>query len=117
VVTGGAAVMAIGLLVLAARPLVLVLVGLVLATFGFFVAHAVAAGWVGILVPAARSQATAAYSLLYYLGSAIVGYVGAVVYTATNWAGVAALVAGCASLAAVAVWWRTPRAVVGSTAR
>jgi predicted MFS family arabinose efflux permease len=117
VVTGGAALMAIGLLVLAARPLVLVFAGLVLATFGFFVAHAVAAGWVGILVPAARSQATAAYSLLYYLGSAIVGYVGAVVYTATNWAGVTALVAGCASVAAVAVWWRTPRGAVGSTAR
>lgn len=110
VVTAGAVVMAAGLLVLAARPLALVLAGLVLATFGFFVAHAVAAGWVGILVPAARSQATAMYSLLYYLGSAIVGYLGAVVYTATNWTGVTVLVAACVVAAALAVWWWTPRA-------
>lgn len=111
VVTAGAALMAAGLLVLAAGPLVLVLAGLVLATFGFFVAHAVAAGWVGILVPAARSQATALYSLLYYLGSAIVGYAGAVIYTATDWAGVTGLVTACAAAAALAVWRWTPRTV------
>lgn len=111
VVAAGAAIMAAGLLVLAARPLVLVLVGLVMATFGFFVAHAVAAGWVGILVPGARSQATAMYALLYYLGSAIIGYAGAVVYTATNWAGVTVLVTACALAAAAAVWRWTPRAV------
>jgi predicted MFS family arabinose efflux permease len=112
VVAAGASVMTIGLLVLAAGPLALVLVGLILATFGFFVAHAVAAGWVGILVPAARSQATAMYSLLYYLGSAIVGYAGAIVYTATSWAGVTVLVAACTLAAELAVWWWTPRGAV-----
>jgi predicted MFS family arabinose efflux permease len=115
VVKGGDAVMAVGLVVLAARPLPLVFAGLVLATFGFFVAHAVAAGWVGILVPTARSQATATYSLLYYLGSAIVGYIGAVVYTATSWTGVTALVTACAAAAALAVWWWTPRGVTPAT--
>ena len=52
------------------------LAGLVVATFCFFVAHAIAATWAGERVPAARSQASALYSLSYYAGSSLVGFLG-----------------------------------------
>jgi hypothetical protein len=76
-----------------------VVAGLVLATFGFFVTHAIAAGWVGVLLPDARSQATALYSLCYYLGSSALGYAGALIFTGTGWWGAAAMVTGCAAVA------------------
>ena len=72
--------MAVGVALTLATPLWCVLAGLVVATFCFFVAHAIAATWAGERVPAARSQASALYSLAYYAGSSLVGFLGAVVF-------------------------------------
>ena len=69
--------MAVGAALTLATPLWCVLAGLVVATFCFFVAHAIAATWAGERVPAARSQASALYSLAYYAGSSMVGFLGA----------------------------------------
>jgi len=79
--------MAVGAALTLATPLWLVLAGLVVATFCFFVAHAIAATWAGERVPAARSQASALYSLAYYAGSSVVGFLGAVVFDVAGWAG------------------------------
>ena len=68
------------------------LAGLVVATFCFFVAHAIAATWAGERVPAARSQASALYSLAYYAGSSLVGLLGAVVFDRAGWTGAMAMV-------------------------
>jgi YNFM family putative membrane transporter len=78
--------MAAGAAVTVLEPLWWVIAGLVLATFAFFVAHAIAATWAGERVPAARSQATAVYSLAYYAGSSLVGLLGAGLYAVGGWA-------------------------------
>ena len=79
--------MAVGVALTLATPLWCVLAGLVVATFCFFVAHAIAATWAGERVPAARSQASALYSLAYYAGSSLVGFLGAVVFDRAGWTG------------------------------
>lgn len=99
-VTAGSG-MAAGALVTLASPLWLIVIGLVMITFGFFVAHALAASWAGERIPQARSQATALYSLGYYAGSSLIGYVGAAIFVRTGWWGAVALVAGLAAVAAV----------------
>lgn len=108
-ITGGGG-MSAGALLMVARPLAVILVGLVIVTFCFFLAHAIAASWSGEQVPAARSQATAVYSLGYYVGSSAVGYLGAVIFTAGGWTGAAVMVALCAAAAAAiaAVWAPRP---------
>ncbi len=95
--------MAVGVGVTLATPLWLVLLGLVIATFCFFVAHAIAAAWAGQEVPAARSQASALYSLAYYAGSSLVGFAGALVFDRAGWTGAMTMVIiGCLSAAGIA---------------
>ena len=103
VLIAAASGMAVGVAVTLATPLVLVLVGLVIATFCFFVAHAIAAAWAGQQVPAARSQASALYSLAYYAGSSLVGFAGAVVFDSSGWTGAMIMVIiGCVLAAGIA---------------
>jgi YNFM family putative membrane transporter len=101
--------MAAGVALTLATPLALVLAGLVVATFCFFVAHAIAATWAGERVPAARSQASALYSLAYYAGSSIVGFLGAVVFDAAGWPGAMAMVILAAVTAATIAAVGAPR--------
>jgi YNFM family putative membrane transporter len=101
--------MAAGVALTLATPLALVLAGLVVATFCFFVAHAIAATWAGERVPAARSQASALYSLAYYAGSSIVGFLGAVVFDAAGWPGAMAMVILAAVTAATIAAIGAPR--------
>ena len=101
--------MSAGALVTLAAPLGLVIAGLVILTFSFFVAHALAASWAGERVPQARSQATALYSLGYYAGSSLIGYLGAAVFVRTGWWGAAVLVAGLAAVAATIAAVGAPR--------
>ncbi|MGO1638652.1 MAG: MFS transporter [Ancrocorticia populi] len=52
----------------------LVLIGVGLFTYGFFTVHSVASGWVGVLAPKSRGEASGMYLACYYLGSSLVGY-------------------------------------------
>ena len=106
--------MAIGVAVTLATPFWLVLVGLVIATFCFFVAHAIAAAWAGQQVPAARSQASALYSLAYYAGSSLVGFAGAVVFDAAGWTGAMIMVIVSCVLAAGIATVGAPRRMAAS---
>ena len=100
VLVAAASGMAAGILVTLAAPLWIVLTGLVVATFCFFVAHAIAAAWAGQRVPAARSQASALYSLAYYSGSSLLGFIGAVVFDHAGWNGAMSMVIALCVLAA-----------------
>jgi MFS transporter, YNFM family, putative membrane transport protein len=106
--------MAVGVAVTLAAPLWLVLLGLVIATFCFFVAHAIAAAWAGQQVPAARSQASALYSLAYYAGSSLVGFAGAVVFDTAGWTGAMTMVIVCCVLAAGIATVGAPRRMAAS---
>jgi len=98
-------------------PLWCVLAGLVVATFCFFVAHAIAATWAGELVPAARSQASALYSLSYYAGSSLVGFLGAVIFDRAGWLGAMTMVILAAVAAATIAALGAPRLVGPHPAR
>jgi predicted MFS family arabinose efflux permease len=106
--------MAVGVAVTVATPLALVLVGLVIATFCFFVAHAIAAAWAGQQVPSARSQASALYSLAYYAGSSLLGFAGAVVFDSSGWTGAMIMVIICCVLAAGIATVGAPRRMAAS---
>lgn len=106
--------MAVGVAVTVATSLALVLVGLVIATFCFFVAHAIAAAWAGQQVPSARSQASALYSLAYYAGSSLLGFAGAVVFDSSGWTGAMIMVIICCVLAAGIATVGAPRRMAAS---
>ncbi|MEU6130574.1 MFS transporter [Saccharopolyspora sp. NPDC047091] len=90
----------LGLLLMLAGNLVVILAGLVVFTGGFFAAHSVASGWVGVLAsPSARGQASAMYQLAYYGGSSVGGVVGGIAYAAWGWNGMS-IVLGCSMLLA-----------------
>jgi predicted MFS family arabinose efflux permease len=93
------AAMAAGVLLTLSTLLAVVLIGLLVATAGFFAAHAVASGWTGAEAVVGRAQASSLYNLFYYAGSSLFGWLGGVFFTAWGWAGTAALIACLAVIA------------------
>ncbi|MGW6027267.1 MFS transporter [Streptomyces sp. NPDC055099] len=80
-----------GLLLSLSDSLVMVLLGLVLITAGFFAGHAVASSSVSRTATEGRAQASALYQSAYYLGSSAGGTLGAVAFHAGGWAGTVGL--------------------------
>ncbi|MFF1355409.1 MFS transporter [Streptomyces sp. NPDC058297] len=80
-----------GLLLSLGDSIVLVLLGLVLITAGFFAGHAVASSSVSHTATHGRAQASALYQSVYYIGSSVGGTLGAVAFHAGGWAGTVAL--------------------------
>jgi YNFM family putative membrane transporter len=85
-----------------AAPLVVIVGGVAVFTFGFFGAHSIASGWVGRRARAAKAQAASLYLLCYYGGSSVIGWAGGLIYAQGHWPGVVALIAGLLALALVA---------------
>lgn len=108
VLLAGIAVMGAGLLGTWAGPLWAVVTGLLVFTFGFFAAHSIAAGWAPVLAPAAAAQAASLYTLAYYAGSSVLGWLVGWVYEVVGWPGVVAAV-GVLVLAGAATAGRLPR--------
>ena len=69
-----------------------VLTGMVLFTAGFFAAHSVASGWVGLLATRHRAEASALYLCAYYLGSSLAGAGAGIAYGAGGWLGTVACI-------------------------
>ena len=95
------ALMLAGLLTTLLSPLVLIIFGLALFTFGFFGAHSVLSSWVGLRAQHSKGQATSLYLFFYYLGSSVAGTAGGFFWKAYGWPGVVAFLAGllCIALA------------------
>ncbi|WP_154646218.1 MFS transporter [Timonella senegalensis] len=74
--------------------------GLLLVTVGFFGGQAVASGWASAGVPEARTQAGALYTLSYYAGGSLMGWLGGELFAVWGWAGTVAMI-GCAAAASV----------------
>ncbi len=102
VLIGGLAVFAAGLALTLLQPLAVVIAGVALVTIGFFVAHAVASGWVGRLASRSKGHAASLYLLAYYAGSSLLGSAGGWFWTAAGLAGVAAYVAVILAIALLA---------------
>ncbi len=70
---GGIALMALGSLCLLQGTLPAILSGLLISSFGFFMAHACASAWVGHHVEYNRALASSLYLVAYYLGASLGG--------------------------------------------
>ena len=90
------ATMAAGVLLTLTDILAVALAGVLLATAGFFAAHAVASGWTGTEATMGRAQAASLYNLSYYAGSSLFGWLGGVFFGAMGWLGTAGMVIGLA---------------------
>ena len=95
-------VMAAGLGLTCLDPLMPVVLGIAVLTFGFFGAHSIASAWVGRRAREGRAQASALYLFFYYLGSSVIGTAGGYAWTYAAWTGVM-LVSGTAILLALAL--------------
>lgn len=93
VLHGGIGLMLLGVALCATPWLSAAVIGLALFTLGFFAAHAVASGQVGIHAQGAKAQASALYLCAYYLGSSLVGYVGGYVWEHAGWLALLAVLA------------------------
>ena len=93
----GLMLLGIGLTVL--RPLLSVVFGVAVITFGFFGGHSVASSWVGLRAHQAKAQAAALYLFFYYLGSSVAGSAGGVFWDMAGWKGVVGFVAALLAVA------------------
>ncbi len=82
-----------------------IILGLVVVTFGFFGGHSVVSTWVGRRSGAAKTHAASMYLFAYYLGSSVAGAWGGVFYAARGWAGVASFI-GCLWALGLLIAWR-----------
>lgn len=103
VLLGGIALMLLGVALCATPWLSTAVAGLALFTLGFFAAHAVASGQVGVHAQGAKAQASALYLCAYYLGSSLVGYLGGYVWEHAGWLALLAVLAALFLLAAALV--------------
>jgi YNFM family putative membrane transporter len=71
-------------------PLPLIILGIVLLTSGFFMAHSAASALVGKLARGMKGHASSLYLLGYYLGSSVAGSIGGHFWSAGGWPAVAA---------------------------
>ncbi|MGH3352263.1 MAG: MFS transporter [Nocardioides sp.] len=68
-----------------------VLAGLLVFTTAYFAAHSIASGWVGPTATSGIAQATSLYTLFYYAGSSLFGWLGGLAFMA-GWTGTASMV-------------------------
>jgi YNFM family putative membrane transporter len=81
-----------GLGLTALTPLLAIIAGLVIFTFGFFAAYSIVSSWVGARAQRAKAQASSVYLFAYYLGGSVIGWCGGFFWAAWKWAGVVSLV-------------------------
>jgi YNFM family putative membrane transporter len=82
------ALMFAGLVLTMFTPLLLVIIGMLVFTFGFFAAHSVASSWIGRRALTAKGQASSLYLFSYYAGSSIAGTAGGVFWHLGGWNGI-----------------------------
>jgi YNFM family putative membrane transporter len=87
-----------------------IVVGLSLVTGGLFVVQALALGFIGVVVPHARSSAVGLYVTIYYIGGSLGGVAPGGLWHHQGWIGVVALLwAVLAAMTALALrFWRLP---------
>ncbi|WP_297845097.1 MFS transporter [Pseudomonas sp.] len=91
-----------GLAVTMFSPLSMVIVGVLMFTFGFFGAHSVASSWIGRRAIKAKGQASSLYLFCYYAGSSIAGTAGGFFWHYAGWNGIGIFI-GVLLLGALAV--------------
>ena len=80
--------MLVGLALTLFTPVSVVIIGMLLFTFGFFGAHSVASSWIGRRAIKAKGQASSLYLFSYYAGSSVAGTAGGVFWHLGGWNGI-----------------------------
>jgi len=78
-----------GIALTTASPLICIILGIGVVTFGYFGAHSVASSWVSRRGGANSAQAAAFYLCSLYLGSSILGTAGGIAWSRAGWIGIA----------------------------
>lgn len=81
----------LGVLLMAPRPLVLIITGMAIMAIGFFVMHSLASAWVAsraVATTGVTAQAASLYTLTYYVGSSISGNFTPLAWEHFGWPGV-----------------------------
>lgn len=84
----GLAMMMGGVLLSLSSYLLIVILGIIFVTFGFFMAHSSASSWVGRLSQGSKGHATSLYLLAYYLGSSVLGSTSGRFWQSGGWSSV-----------------------------
>ncbi len=92
-------VMAAGMALTMAAPLSLIIIGMLVFTFGFFGAHSVASSWIGRRALTAKGQASSLYLFSYYAGSSVAGTAGGVFWHLGGWNGIGLFIGGLLAIA------------------
>uniref|UniRef100_UPI0039061AC0 MFS transporter n=1 Tax=Pseudomonas defluvii TaxID=1876757 RepID=UPI0039061AC0 len=88
-----------GLLLTLLEPLPLVVIGMLIFTFGFFGAHSVASSWIGRRAFKAKGQASSLYLFSYYAGSSVAGTAGGVFWHQGGWNGIGLFIGSLLAIA------------------
>jgi YNFM family putative membrane transporter len=105
VLIAGTLLMAAGVALTLLAPLAAIVLGIVLMTAGFFVAHSVASGWVGRLAAQNKGHASSLYLWSYYMGSSVLGAGAGWFWSRWGWGGMG-LVAMVVLALVIALAWR-----------
>ncbi|CAQ84272.1 putative transport protein [Photorhabdus asymbiotica] len=80
--------MLVGIFITILSSAVMIIIGIMVLTSGFFAAHAVASSWVGLRARRAKAQASSLYLFCYYAGSSVAGTFGGIFWLQLGWNGV-----------------------------
>lgn len=97
----GLGIIVTGIILMTTSPLLLILVGLVILSFGFFFAHSASSSWVSHHAKTAKGSASALYLFAYYMGGSIGGTFLGWVWEPWGWKAVALVCIGFIMLAMV----------------
>ncbi len=102
------AVSATGIILSLSASLALVISGLALVTGGLFVVQALSLGFIGAIVPRARSSAVGLYVTTFYIGGAVGGVAPGWLYHHAGWPGVVGMILAVLTAMASTGWvfWR-----------
>lgn len=102
------ALSATGILLSLSATLAVVITGLALVTSGLFVVQALSLGFIGAIVPRARSSAVGLYVTTFYVGGAVGGVAPGWLWHHAGWPGVVGLILAVLAGMAITGWiaWR-----------
>lgn len=88
IMLAGTLLFALGSLITLVENLALIILGLSINSFGFFLAHSAASSWVNRQASVAKASASSLYLVFYYLGASAGGYYLNPFWQASAWQGV-----------------------------
>ncbi|QCI21290.1 MFS transporter [Buchnera aphidicola (Hyperomyzus lactucae)] len=84
--------MILGVFITQYNQLLIIILGLIIFSGGFFASHSTASSWIGSYTNTAKVQATSLYLFFYYLGSSVFGTFGGFFWFHLKWSGISCFI-------------------------